>query len=163
MRTVLKEINPGYSLAELMLKLILQYFSHPRWSADSLEKSLFLAKTESRRSRGMRWLDSITDAMDVNLGNLQEMVRDREAWCAAAREFTKSPTLLGNWTTATRIDRHIPTKQYAQSNRLANRNRLTDKDRLTVRADNETGMVDRYKGQANWQPARNIPQWELAE
>ena len=82
-----------------MLKLRLQYFGHLMWTVDSLEKSLMLGKIVGRRSRGhqrMRWLDSITDAMDMNLGKLWEMVRDREAWQVAAHEAAKSQTQLGN-------------------------------------------------------------------
>ena len=82
-----------------MLKLDLQYFGHLMQTDDSLEKSLMLGKTEGRRRRGrqrMRWLDSITDAMNMNLGTLREMVRDREAWCAAVHGAAKSWTRLGN-------------------------------------------------------------------
>ena len=98
----LREINPEYSLEGLMLKLKLQYFGHLMQTDDSLEKSLVLGKTEDRRKRGsqrMKWLDRITSARNMNLGKLQEMVRNREAWCAADHGVTKSRTRLGNRTT----------------------------------------------------------------
>ena len=93
-QSILKEINPEYSLKGLMLKLKLQYFDHLIQRADSLEKTLMLGKIEGRR-RGwqrIRWLDSITDSMDVNLSKLQETVKERGAWCAAVHLVEKSQT-----------------------------------------------------------------------
>ena len=92
---ILKEISPEYSLEGLMLKLKLQYFGHLIQRTDSLEKSLILGKIEGGRRRGcqrMRWLDSITDAMDLSFSRLQELVMDREAWRATVHRFTKSLT-----------------------------------------------------------------------
>ena len=97
----LKLINPEYLLEGLMLKLKLQYFGHLMRRADSLEKTLMLGKIEGRRRSGrqrMRWLDGITDLLDMNLNKLQEMVRDREAWHAEVPGVTKSQTQLANRT-----------------------------------------------------------------
>ena len=103
-QSILKEISPEYSLERLKLKL--QYFGHLMRRADSLEKTLMLGKIEGRRRRGaprLRWLDGITDTMDMNLSKLQEVAKDREDWRAAVHRVTKSRTRLSDWTTTTTV------------------------------------------------------------
>jgi len=100
-QSILKEISPGCSLETLIFKLKLQYFGHLLWRVDSFEKTLMLGKIEGRRRRGqqrIRWLDGITDTMNMGLGGLRDLVMDREAWCTAVHGVTKSQTWLSDWT-----------------------------------------------------------------
>ena len=103
-QSILKEINPKYSLEGLMMNLKFHYFSHLMWRANLLEKTLMLGRIEGRRRRWwqrVRWLNGITDSMDISLNKLQEMVKNREAWHAAVHGFTEGRTQLSDWTTRT--------------------------------------------------------------
>ena len=136
-QSILKEVSPEYSLEGLMLKLKPQYFGHLMQGTDSLEKTLMLGKTEGRRRRGwqrMRWLEGITDSMNMKLSKLQKLVMNRDAWRAAVHGVTKSQTWLWDWTeliyilkAKKKVKKEWKKTRKAQNNRKPNKSRVYEK------------------------------------
>ena len=132
-QSILKEISPGCSLEGLMLKLELQYFGHLMWRVDSLEKTLMLGGIGGRTRRGwqrMRWLDGITDSMDVSLSELWELVMDREAWLAVIHGVAKSWTQLSNWTELIHDTIFSVVSAYNKANKILVLNKVNDKHKI---------------------------------